>query len=192
MKFTELFKIILTAGKGDSRKAARDARKLVYGSGGREKYRRIAAITENASAEYTKIVEDWRQENFVMAVSVMYFLHARENQPDFLFPWLFQLLQHKNGNIRHAAVRMIQNELGVLTYHIRFPGKKSGHPKLSREQADQILFGLRTNLNNLAASSWKDSYKKFKYIDNLPSGIYKSVQLILSSLDDYCSETTRQ
>lgn len=186
--FTELFNTILNADKETSRKAAREVRKLVYGSGESEKYERIASIIENAPAEYVKIIEDWRQENFVIAISVMYFLHNRENQPDFLFPWLFQLLQHKNGNIRHSAVRMIEHELGALTYHIRFPGEKISRRELSPEQADRILFGLRTNLNNLAASSWKDSYRKFKYVDRLPSGTYKSIQLIFSVLDDYYSE----
>jgi hypothetical protein len=186
--FTELFNTILTADEETSHKATREVRKLVYSSGGSKKYERIASIIENAPAEYVKIAEDWRQENFVMAISVMYFLHDLENQPDFLFPWLFQLLQHTNGNIRHAAVRMIEHELGALTYHIRFPGEKSGHSKISSEQADRIIFGLHANLNNLMANSWKDSYRKFKYIDRLPSGTYKSAQLILSVLDDYCGE----
>jgi len=190
--FTELFNTILTTDKDAGRQAAREVRKLVYSSGESKKYERIASIIENAPAEYVKIVEDWRQENFVMAVSVMYFLHNRENQPDFIFPWLFQLLQHKNGNIRHTAVRMIEHELGPLTYHIRFPDKKNSCGELSPEQADRILFGLRTNLNNLATSSWKDSYRKIKYIDRLPSGTYKSVQLVLSVLDDYCSESPDQ
>ena len=186
--FTELFNTILTADEEISRQAAREVRKLVYSSGENEKYKCIASIIENAPAEYVKIIEDWRQENFVMAISVMYFLHNRENQPDFLFPWLFQLLQNKNGNIRHSAVRMIEHELGSLTYHIRFPGEKISRRELSPEQADRIIFGLRTNLNNLATSFWKDSYRKFKYLDRLPNGTYKSVQLILSLLDDYCSD----
>lgn len=192
--FTELFNTILTADKDRSRQAAREVRKLVYSSSAanKDKYEDIKHIINNASGEYAKITEDWRQENFVIAISVMYFLHDRENQPDFLFPWLFQLLQHKNGNIRHAAVRMIEHELGSLTYHIRFPCEKSSFHKFSTEQADAILFGLRANLSNLAASSWKDSYKKFKYIDHLPSGTYKSIQLILSVLEDYCSEVSDQ
>ena len=188
--FIELFNTILTADEETSRQAAREIRKLVYSSRDGGKYKDIASIIENAPAEYIKITEDWRQENFVMAISVMYFLHNRENQPDFLFPWLFQLLQHKNGNIRHATVRMIQNELGPLTYYVRFPGKKSSFHKFSSEQAGNILTGLCANLNNLAENSWKDSYKKIKYIDKLPSGIYKSVQLILSCLEDYCIDIT--
>src|SRR3989338_215427 len=167
--FTELFNTILTADEETSRQAAREVRKLVYTTLFRSKYKCIASIIENAPAEYVKIIEGWRQENFVMTISVMYFLHNRENQPDFLFPWLFQLLQHKNGNIRHSAVRMIEHELGSLTYHIRFPGEKISHRELSPEQADRIILGLRTNLNNLMARSWKDSYRKFKYINNLPS-----------------------
>src|SRR3989344_2034973 len=190
--FTKLFDTIMTADRAASRNAAREVRGLVYGSGENEKYERIASIIENAPAEYVKIVEDWRQENFVIAISVMYFLHNRENQPDFLFPWLFQLLQYKNGNIRHSAVRMIRHELGPLTYHIRLPGEKISPRELSPEQADHILFGLHTNLNNLAAGSWNPSYKKFKYIGDLPSGTYKSVQLVLSLLNDYCSDVTDQ
>ena len=184
------FDTILRGNEEESRLAARRVRKLVYSSSasGREKYEEIAALVRTAPENYVCISEDWRQENFVMAVSVIYFLHDRENQPDFLFPWLFQLLQRPNGYIRHSAVRMIEHELGSLTYHIRFPGEKSGLHKFSPKQADQIIFGLRTNLNNLATSSWKDSYRKFKYLDRLPSGTYKSVQLILSLLDDYCSE----
>src|SRR3989344_6459591 len=180
--FIELFNTILTADEETSRQAAREIRKLVYSSRDGGKYKDIASIIENAPAEYIKITEDWRQENFVVAISVMYFLHNRENQPDFLFHWLFQLLQHENGNIRHSAVRMIKHELGPLTYYIRFPGKTSSLRELLPERADHILFGLRTNLNNLAVGSWKSSYKKFKYIDDLPSGTYKSVQLVLSIL----------
>src|SRR3989338_1321223 len=94
----------------------------------------------------------------------------------------------RDGGKYKDIASIIENALGALTYHIRFPGEKSSLHKFSSKQADQIIFGLRTNLNNLMASSWKNSYKKFKYIDRLPSGTYKSIQLILSVLDDYCSE----
>ena len=83
---------------------------------------------------------------------------------------------------------MIEHELGLLTYHIRFSSERLEHSGLSPKQADRIIFGLRTGLNNLMASSWEDSYKKFKYINDLPSGTYKSAQLILSVLDDDCNE----
>ncbi len=192
MTFTELFKIILTADKGRSREAARKVRKFLYSSQNDGKSRDYLDIIDTAPDTYAKISEDWRQENFVIAVSVIYFLHNRENRSDFLFFWFFQLLQHKNGNIRHAAVRMIQHELGSLTYHIRFLDEKSKHLGLTNEQADNILFGLRANLNNLAENSWNDSYRKFKYINDLPSGTYKSVRLILSLLDDYCNDVANK
>lgn len=185
------FKIILTGDKEASRIAAREVRKLVYSSSAanRDKYEDIKNLINTAFDEYAKISEDWRQENFVMAISIMYFLHDRESHPDFLFPWLYQLLQHENGNIRHAAVRMFEHELGSLTYHIRFPNRKSdSFHTLSPEQADQILHGLHSNLEALATNSYKPSYKKYKYIDSLPSGTYKSVQHILSCLDDYCGD----
>ncbi|KKQ79437.1 MAG: hypothetical protein UT03_C0055G0009, partial [Candidatus Moranbacteria bacterium GW2011_GWD2_38_7] len=140
--FHELFKTILSGDRESSRLAAREVRKLLHSSHA-GKYDEIKSIINGASEQYRKITDDFRQENFVMAVSVMYFLHNRENQPDFLFPWLFQLLQHKNGNIRHSAVRMIEHELGSLTYHIRFPGEKISRREPSPEQADRIIFGLR-------------------------------------------------
>lgn len=190
--FAELFNTILTADKESSRKAARLVRKLVYSStatSSREKYDQLTAIIENAPNEYTKITDDFRQENFVVAISTMYFLHNRENQPDFLFPWLFELLWHKNGNIRHAAVRMIENELGLLTYHIRFPKEAGATTRgVSREMADHILLKLFSALNNLLHESWKPEYKRYKYIDSLPSSTYKSAQLILSDIEEDCGE----
>ena len=99
MTFTELFKTILTADEEASRKAAREVRKFLYSSQSNGKSRDYLDIIERAPDTYAKVSADWRQENFIMAVSVIYFLHNRENHPDFLFPWFFQLLRHKNGNI---------------------------------------------------------------------------------------------
>lgn len=186
--FTELFKIILTADKDTSRKAAREIRKLLYSSSAGNKYKSIALIIDKVPLDYGKIKESWRQENFVVAISVIYFLHNKESQPDFLFPWLFKLLHHENGYIRYASIRMFENELGPLTYHIRFPNRKSCISNLSPEAADFILFQLYINLNNLMADFWKPEYKRYKYISSLPAGVYKSIQLILSRLEDYCGE----
>lgn len=184
---TELFKTILTADKNTGRKAAREVRKLLYSSSTGNKYKSIASIIDKAPVEYEKIKENWRQENFVMAISVIYFLHNKKNRPDFLFPWLFKLLRHENGYIRYASVRMFENELGPLTYHIRFPGNKS-ILNLSSKDADFILFQLYINLNNLMVNFWKPEYKRHKYISSLPAGVYKSIQLILSCLEDYCGK----
>ncbi len=186
--FIKIFNTILTADKVDSRKAAREARKFLYASSGMDKYEDIKNIIDGAPSEYFSISEDWRQENFVMAISVIYFLHGKENQPDFLFPWLLYLLLHKNGNIRHAAVRMISQEIGPLTYHLRFPGEKSSPQDLSSQQADDIIFKLFIALYNLMNNSWRPMYKKYKYIDSLPSGTYKSVQIIMSSLEEDCGD----
>ena len=190
--FSEYFNIILTGDKEASRKAARQVSKLTYSSwgDGREKFDAIAEIVENAPKEYEKIKEDWRQENFVMAISVMYFLHNKREQPDFLFPWLFDLLQHIKGNIRYAAVRMLKNELGPLTVYIRVPDYELQYGKqgLSPKQADAILYELYFNLNKLIGDLWKPNYKRYKYIESLPSGPYKSVQMVLGTLEEYCGE----
>ncbi|MEI7425529.1 MAG: hypothetical protein WCK16_01210 [Candidatus Moraniibacteriota bacterium] len=185
--FTELFETILTGNKDDSRKAARAVRKLLYGSGNGGKYEEIGLIVESASDEYRNIKEDWRQENFVIAVSVLYYLHNRENEPDFLFPWLFHLLLHKNGNIRQAAVRMLENELGPLTVHIRCPGNEYGK-RLKPGQADFILHNLFIGLHQLMADLWKPAYKKYKYVSSLPTGPYKSIQMVLSRMEEYCGK----
>jgi len=184
--FTELFEIILTGDKDDSRKAAREVRKLLHSSHNGGKYDDIKKIIENAPDEYVKIAEEWRQENFVVAVSVLYFLHNEESQPDFLFPWLVHLLQHEKGNIRYAAVRMLENELGPLTVHIRCPEYKQS--KAKSEQSDFILSNLFISLNILLADLWKPVYKKYKYVDSLLVCPYKSIHMVLSKLEDDCGE----
>lgn len=186
--FTDCFKIILTGDREASRKAARGARKLLYSSRGDSgRYQDIKNIINNAPSEYVEISEDWRQENFVMAISVLYFLHDRESQPDFLFPWLYYLIQNSNGNIRQAAVRMFGHEIGPLTYHLRFPGEQS--PSLGDippRQADRILHDLFANLFDLLWRSDKPAYQKHKYIESMPSGPHKSVQMVVSHLDECC------
>ena len=161
-------------------------RKFLYSSHGGGKYESIKKIIENAPDEYRKINEEWRQENFVIAVSVLYFLHDKESRPDFLFPWLIYLLKHQNGYIRHAAVRMLKNELGPLTVHIRCPDYKQS--KLKSEQSDFILLHLFISLNNLLAYLWKPEYKKYKYVDSLPACPYKSIHMVLSHLEYDCGE----
>jgi len=186
----ECFDTILHGDKEKSRLAAREVRKLVYSSSAsdREKYGEIAALVRTAPENYVRISEDWRQENFVMMVSVIYFLHDRENQPDFLFPWLFQLLQHSNGYIRHAAVKMISHEIGPLTYHLRFPGEKSSFHKFTSEDADIILHSFFVSLNGLLSAFWQPKYKRYKYINFLPPSPYKSAQMVLAELEDSCGK----
>lgn len=182
----ECFDVILHGNKNDSRLAARRVRKLLYSSqSGRDKFIDIKNIINDAPREYAKISEEWQQEDFVMAISVIYYLHDMEKQPDFLFPWLFQLLQHSNGVIRYAAVRMLTNELGPLTVHIRVPGYKSD--RLKQEQADSILHSLFMSLNGLLSVLWEPKYKRYKYIDSLPASPYKSVQMVLAEMEESCS-----
>ncbi len=181
----ECFNTILRDNEKNSRLAARKVRKLLYSSqSDRKEFKDIKNLVNDAPSEYTKISENWRQENFVVAISVIYFLHGREEQPDFLFPWLFQLLQHSNGIIRYAAVRMICHELGTLTVHVRIPDYKSD--RLKPKQADNILHGLFVNLNRLLVISWGPKYKRYKYIDSLPASPYKSAQMVLAKMEEFC------
>lgn len=185
----ECFETILNGGREESRQAARRVRKVLYVSQGeQDKYKEIKEHINNAPNEYEKISEDWRQENFVMAISVIHFLHDRDNEPDFLFPWLFQLLQHQNGYIRYAAVKMIYHEIWPLTYYIRFPNKKFDWRKFSPERADSILRSLFMSLNGLLSALWQPKYKRYKYIDSLPASPYKSVQMVLAELENACGQ----
>lgn len=182
----ECFDTILHGNKDASRSAARQVRKLLYSSQGEhDKYNDIKDVVSDASNTYLLITEDWRQENFVLAISVIYFLHDKDAEPDFLFSWFFQLLQHQNGYIRHAAVKMISNELGPLTVHIRCPGHEPGYfGKLKPEQADNILRSLSRYLQMMLADLWEPKFKKYKYIESLPASPYKSVQMVLAEIEE--------
>ncbi len=181
------FEIILKGSQSDSRLAARQVRKLFYSTqGGLDKYQDIKNIIDGAFEKYAAIDEEWRQENFVMAISVIYFMRDKNKRPDFLFPWLFQLLQHQNGYIRYAAVRMFQNEIGPLTVHLRCPEYKQS--KLKSEESDEILRALYKSLYGLITFLWNPEYKKFKYIDSLPACPYKSVQMVLAEMEDSCGK----
>ena len=183
----ECFEVILGGNKDESRLAARRVRKLVYSSGVNDKYEDISNLVKSAPVEYNKIFEDWRQENFASAISVIYFLHDKETEPSFLFPWLFQLLLHANGVIRYAAVRMFCHELGPLTVYIRIPDfEPDGLTNFKPKQADAILFSLFMDLNKLLESVWKPAYKKYKYISSLPACSYKSIQMVMAKIEELC------
>jgi len=168
---------------------SRQVRKLLYSAKVKNPFVDIKEIINSAVSEYYQLAETWRQENFVIAVSVIYYLHDREDSPDFLFTWLFELLQHPNGYIRHSAVRMINNELGPLSVFLRFPkDKRFLKDRLSPKKADQILFSLFISLCGLSDITWLPKYKKYKYIDELPPSPYKSAQLLLADMEDMCGK----
>jgi len=71
MTFTELFKTILIADKDQSCKATRQVRKFLYSSqgGGKNEFKEIQKIIQDAPGEYAEISDGWRQENFVTRTS---------------------------------------------------------------------------------------------------------------------------
>jgi len=71
----ECFDIILRSNKNDSYLASRKVRKLLYGSHCGNDFKEIKNIINSAPNEYAKIAEDWRQEYFIVALSVIYYLH---------------------------------------------------------------------------------------------------------------------
>lgn len=183
----ECFDVILSGNQENSRLAAREVSKILYSSrDDKNKYKDIKQLVDDAPRQYLEILEEWRQKNFVSAISVIYFLHGRDKQPDFLLPWLLELLSHPSGTIRYASVRMIENELGPLSVHIRFPDYKSGDIK--PERSDQILKGLFICLILLSDKFWNPKYKKYKHVDALPASPYKSAQMILAKMRDLCGD----
>lgn len=185
----DCFLTILHGDEVDSRRAARQVSKLLYSAKDTSKYEDIKQIVNTALNEYKKIVEPWRQENFVLAASVIYYLHDREAEQDFLFPWFYELLQHNNGVIRYAAVRMISHEFGPLTYYIRFPDRTQDRfdmLRVTKSQADGILYSLFAQLTGLLATLWKPAFKRYKYVDSLPTGPYKSIQMVFTRLEELC------
>src|SRR3989338_11507785 len=108
----QIFDTILTGNKDKAKEAAGALRKNVFGGRKDEEENfDFKSYIADAPKIYGEIKEEWRREYFVRAVSVIYFLHGFENQPDLLFPWFYQLLQNKNGIVRHSPVRMITNDL---------------------------------------------------------------------------------
>ncbi len=182
------FDDILRGNKEQSRAAARQVRKILYRADYGSKYQDIKHLVNGAPKQYMRIKENWRQENFVMAISVIYYLRDREAESDFLFPWLFELLQHERGAIRYAAVRMLENELGPLTVHIRHPESKFGKDHVKPGKADAILLSMYVSLQELLGKYEEPKYRRYKYISSLPSSPYKSVQMVLRSMEEDCGE----
>jgi len=45
---------------------------------------------------------------------------------------------------------------------------------------------LVLNLNELLRTLWKPAYKRYKYVHSLPTGPYKSVQMVVTNLEELC------
>ena len=182
----ECFNIILNGEKETSKLATKSVRKLIYTVNNRDDDQAILKIVNNAPFEYAKIQEDWRQENFVKALSVIDHIYTKEKNYDILLPWMFQLLQHENGNIRFSVVKIFEFDIAYLSYHLRC--EKEEKDKLKSEDADKVLHNLFLNLDHLITSLWKPIYDKYQYIDLMPASPYKSVQMVISVLIDFCGE----
>lgn len=170
--------------------AAREVRKFLYSSrGDNQKHKDIVNELSKVQENYENIAETWRLENYVVAISVIYFLRDDKLRPDFLFSWFYKLLLHENGVIRYAAVRMFDTEFGPLTVHVRFPDEKySKREYLECVRNDSIIYEVYNRLFDLSESLFKPAYKRYKYLASLPVGAYKSVQMTIANLLDLCGE----
>lgn len=184
----ECFEIILSGDKEQSKTAARQVRKLFYGNKNKTKFSEIQKQINEAPEKYAEIKEDWRQENFVRAVSVIHFLYDHKKGIDYLFPWLFEILQHKRGNIRYAAVRMFEHEIAHITIPLRLPAIKPENNAAKLSNTHTLLVAMHSFLVELLTKHDDLKYKKYKYISSLPSSPYKSIQMVLGAMEDYCGE----
>lgn len=180
----ECFKIILEGERAASKNASRKTHKIISMMK-RPDYDYLVEMVMDSPHQYMSISEGWRQENFVMAISSTFFL-ADEAQHGHLFPWLFQLLQHDNGNIRYAAVRMFETCFGPMTYHIRFPDDPEQYKDYRMDNT--LLKELFMSLHGLLSVYWDARYEQYEYINSLPSSQYKSIQMALVTLEDMCGE----
>lgn len=179
---TGCFEVVLGGDKEESRLAARRVRFLLYKQD--VDFKEIKDLVRESPERYGQIDEDWRQENFVVAVSVLYYLRDNRNDYDIYLPWFLWLLQHKNGNIRHATVRMLTDAIIYLTRHLRISNYKS--LEFDSKEADRTLDSLHFNLRCLLDILHESRFEKYEYIESLPSSPYKSVQQVLSKMEDCC------
>lgn len=77
-------------------------------------------------------------------------------------------------------------DIRPLTYHIRCPDRP--HNQSRADKADQILFELYCNLQDLINDLSKPSYNRYKFIASLPTGPFKSIQMVMSQLMEDCGE----
>lgn len=188
----DCFDVILKGDKKESGLARKKVRKIIYGSGSSGEYKHIKDIAGEALKTYEKIKESWRQENFIVALATIHFLRDyKKYPPDYLFPLLLALLQHSNGNIRYAAVRMLREEIAPLTLYLRFPEEENKKNREEKLEFDSILYWLYVGLIRLsdsARSVSKINYSKYKYIEDMPSSVYKSIQLVFADMIEMCGE----
>jgi hypothetical protein len=188
----ECFDIILKGNKKDSHVARLSLRKIVYSNYKTSEYKVIVRIVKDALRIYEKIDEEWRQENFIVALSTIYFLRDyKKYPPDHLFPLFLGLLQHSNGNIRYATVRMLRDEIIFLSIYLRLPEEEKKGDRQRKLEFDHILYWLYVGLIRLSdvIETWKKvDYEKYKYIDEIPSSSYKSVQMVIANMIEFCGE----
>ena len=110
-------------------------------------------------------------------------------------PVIYSVLEGETGNFRKAFVVFALKNKGkilaekdgtrgdLIFNNIRLEVDGSNQkPK----QADYILKSLFINLHGLMTALWKPKFKRYKYIDSLPASPYKSVQMVLAKIEEYC------
>ncbi len=183
------FDVILTADRKESRVAARSVHKVTFSTKTTEDYSNIKDVITNAGEIYSLLREPWRQEDFVHALSIIYFLRSDEEDLDENFPWFFHLLQDTNGRIRYAAVKMLCHDLGPLTVHIRCP--EFINKEMSKRdcmESDRILRQLFSGLEILLQKTWESKHEKYTFVSDMPSSPYKSAQMVMVEMMDLCGE----
>lgn len=62
------------------------------------------------------------------------------------------------------------------------------HCRAKSAQSDCILLNLYVTFNNLLAALCKSEYKKYKYVHDIPTGAYKTIQMVFCTMKDSCGK----
>jgi hypothetical protein len=77
----------------------------------------------------------------------------------------------------------------ILKVYIRIPDyRREKDDGFSKDKANKILFSLFINLVRLSNFTHKPQFKRYKYISSLPTGPYKSVQIVMAEIRELCGE----
>ena len=166
-KIRELIRLIKTGDTEQSRTAKKALHKLRDSSD--DKVRAlIAAELTSEMRDFDSIENTDNRANFIYSLGLV-FLSKIDTHFDFFMDFLIERLQDKNGKIRNAALNVAKGIYPI--------------PSL-RHKIEQRM----KETEKLLEKYCQPKFKRCKYVQSLPPGIYKSLQMLmhkLSWVDEY-------
>lgn len=98
-------------------------------------------------------------------------------------------IQHPSGKIRQAIIRALDYLIMDLRLDFKYDFDTVKSKGLNRQEIDNIINNNRTkfgyfiiSVESLIRQYHEPRFNKYKYIDRLPIGVYKSLQMFLAEL----------